>query len=245
MIYQYLSCIILLWFHTQSLQFLKGFCWSMLIPCSFIYFHILSMSLSASVEHSAPFCRLFEPEKRTTEANLQVDCQLCAWWSFAEFKRLFDIVNISSILSDLEQTGNWSDETQQSIVYCQIFFQADPLLSVHQNVNKRRYVVWLALRVDLRTAYATAVSAYAGHMLRYLLTRSLRETALPCFSTKWTPDHSASLRTPIFRSQLDHSLSLRISLRTDLLFSNLLTHPYATQVLAYAKPLMTQLFLLM
>ena len=31
---------------------------------------------------------------------------------------------------------------------------------------------------------------------------------------KWTPDHSASLRTPIFRSQLDHSLSLRISLRT-------------------------------
>ena len=52
-------------------------------------------------------------------------------------------------------------------------------LSVYQNVNKRRYVVWLALRVDLRIAYATAVSAYAGHMLRYLLTRSLRQTAFP------------------------------------------------------------------
>ena len=52
-------------------------------------------------------------------------------------------------------------------------------VSVYQNVNKRRYVVWLALRVDLRIAYATAVSAYAGHMLRYLLTRSLRETAFP------------------------------------------------------------------
>ncbi len=51
-------------------------------------------------------------------------------------------------------------------------------LSVYQNVNKRRYVVWLALRVDLRIAYATAVSAYAGHMLRVeVLTRSLRETA--------------------------------------------------------------------
>ena len=52
-------------------------------------------------------------------------------------------------------------------------------MSVYQNVNKRRYVVWFALRVDLRIAYATAVSAYAGHMLRYLLTRSLRETAFP------------------------------------------------------------------
>ena len=52
-------------------------------------------------------------------------------------------------------------------------------MSVYQNVNKRRYVVWLALRVDLRIAYATAVSAYAGNMLRYLLTHSLRETAFP------------------------------------------------------------------
>ena len=54
-------------------------------------------------------------------------------------------------------------------------------VSVYQNVNKRRCVVWLALqvRVDLRIAYATAVSAYAGHMLRYLLTLSLRETAFP------------------------------------------------------------------
>ena len=32
-------------------------------------------------------------------------------------------------------------------------------MSIYQNVNKRRYVVWLALRVDLRIAYATAVSA--------------------------------------------------------------------------------------
>ena len=58
-------------------------------------------------------------------------------------------------------------------------FPACSQLSVYQNVNKRRYVVWLALRVDLRIAYATAVSAYAGNMLRYLLTHSLRETAFP------------------------------------------------------------------
>ena len=41
------------------------------------------------------------------------------------------------------------------------------------------YVVWLSLHVDLRITYVTVVSAYTEHMLRYLLTRSLHETAFP------------------------------------------------------------------
>lgn len=52
--------------------------WISLIHVDTLFFHILSVSLSPSMEHSAAFCRLIKPEKHTTEANLQVDCQLCA-----------------------------------------------------------------------------------------------------------------------------------------------------------------------
>ena len=125
-------------------------CWYPVL--SFIYFLCLCQLLWNTLHHSVD-CLSLRSARLKQISRSTVNC--------APDGHLLNSKDclISSILSDLEQTGNWSDETQQTIVYCQIFFQADPLLSVHQNVNKRRYVVWLSLRVDLRIAYATAVSA--------------------------------------------------------------------------------------
>ena len=60
----------------------------------------------------------------------------------------------------------------------------------------------ICLRVCLRLAYATTVSAYARDFVEFALTRSLR---LQVFA----PHHSASLRAAIFTSRMPWSWNLR------------------------------------